>query len=96
MEFPTIFYRTPGIHSAGGKLTYDYVAVPDEEAADRFIDQGYVTSLEAALAPEPKADEPLSARALLEAEAKRLGVSFNRKTSDETLEERITAAQVPE
>lgn len=90
MEFPTIFYRSPGVHNAGGTRTYDYVGVPDEEAAEHFIDQGYVTSLEAALAPEPKADEPLSARALLEGEAKRLGVGFNRKTSDEALEQRIT------
>lgn len=97
MEFPTIFYRSPGVHNAGGMLTYDYVAAPDEDRVDELAADGWHPSLEAALAAnEPKlgqtAPDPatMSSRALLEAEAKRLGVGFNWKTSDEALEQRIT------
>lgn len=96
MDFPTIFYRTPGIHSAGGLLTYDYVGVKDEDEAEHFADQGYFPSLEEALAANaPKLGQtaseegPKSDRALLEEEAKRLDVSFNWKTSDEVLTDRI-------
>lgn len=90
MEFPTLFYRTPGVHNAGGTRTYDYVGVNDDDHAEALAADGWFPSLVEALAPGPKADEPLSARALLKAEAKRLGVSFNWKTSDEALEQRIT------
>lgn len=90
MDFPTLFYRSPGVHNAGGTATYDYIAVPDEERAEALIEEGWHSTLPGAL--DVHAEEP-SDRALLETEAKRLGVSFNWKTSDEVLIERITAAK---
>lgn len=59
-------------------------------APDDIQDAGIVANIEPVVSePEPVAPS----RDALEAEAKALGVSFNARTSDETLSERIAAAK---
>lgn len=58
-------------------------------APDDVQDAGIVANIKPASSSEPVAPS----RDALEAEAKALGVSFNARTSDETLSERIAAAK---
>lgn len=52
MKYPTLFYRTPGEHRLSGDKTFDYIAVPDEEAAEKLTSAGwYPTLVEAADPP---------------------------------------------
>lgn len=89
MEFPTLFYREGGPHNAGGTRTFDFIAVAnDDQAADRAA-EGWFPSLTEALASEQDPDT-MSDRSLLEQAARELGVSFNSRTSDQVLIERIT------
>ena len=100
-DFPTIVYRTPGPHKKPRGKTYAYRGAADQEAFDALIAKGWSASYEEAVSkldkkPKAKAveiDEVSSpTREELESKAKELGVSFNSRTSDITLSDRITAA----
>jgi hypothetical protein len=82
-------------------LTYAYAGASDKEQFDALIAKGWSASYEDAVSkldkkPKAKAveiDEVSSpTREELESKAKELGVSFNSRTSDITLSDRITAA----
>jgi hypothetical protein len=100
-DFPTILYRIPGPHKKPRGLTYTYTGAEDQEQFDALIAKGWFASYEDAaskLDKKPKAkaveiDEVSGpSREELETKAKELGVSFNSRTSDITLSDRITAA----
>jgi hypothetical protein len=100
-DFPTILYRIPGPHKKPRGLTYGYRGAADQEAFDALIAKGWSASYEDAaskLDKKPKAkaveiDEVSGpSREELEVKAKELGVSFNARTSDITLSDRITSA----
>jgi len=100
-DFPTILYRIPGPHKKPRGLTYGYTGAADQESFDALIAKGWSASYEAAaskLDKKPKAkaveiDEVSGpSREELEVKAKELGVSFNARTSDITLSDRITSA----
>jgi hypothetical protein len=100
-DFPTIVYRTPGPHKKPRGKTYAYRGAADQEAFDALIAKGWSASYEEAVSkldkkPKAKAveiDEVSGpTREELEIKAKELGVSFNARTSDITLSDRITAA----
>lgn len=67
----------------------DYKIVPDEEVAQHLESGWYLNPVECLKEPEGKSEN----REYLEIEAKALGVSFNSRTSDETLIERIEAVK---
>lgn len=100
-DFPTIVYRTPGPYKKPRGKTYAYRSAADQEAFDALIAKGWSASYEEAVSkldkkPKAKAveiDEVSSpSREELEVKAKELGVSFNARTSDITLSDRITSA----
>lgn len=100
-DFPTIVYRTPGPYKKPRGKTYAYRSAADQEAFDALIAKGWSASYEDAVSkldkkPKAKAveiDEVSSpSREELEVKAKELGVSFNARTSDITLSDRITEA----
>ena len=100
-DFPTILYRVPGPHKKPRGLTYAYTGAEDQEQFDALIAKGWSASYQDAAnkldkKPEAKAveiDEVSGpTREELELKAKELGVSFNARTSDITLSDRITAA----
>jgi hypothetical protein len=100
-DFPTIVYRTPGPHKKPRGKTYAYRGAADQEAFDALIAKGWSASYEEAVSkldkkPKAKAveiDEVSGpTREEMEIKAKELGVSFNSRTSDITLSDRITAA----
>jgi len=104
MSFPTIMYRVPGPHKKPRGGTYAYHGAEDQEAFDSLIAKGWFPSYDEAVAGKvgKKAaakveDEPIDdvkpySRAELEEQAKELGVSFNARTSDKKLAERIIEA----
>ena len=100
-DFPTILYRVPGPFKKPRGGTYATRPAADKEAFDALIAKGWSASYEEAaskLDKKPKAkaveiDEVSGpTREELEIKAKELGVSFNARTSDITLSERITSA----
>ena len=105
-DFPTIMYRVPGPHKKPRGGTYAYRGADDQEAFDALIAKGWFPSYEEAVAgkvagkatkaaaPVEDAVDEVSAptRDELEAKAKELGISFNARTSDKKLEERIAEA----
>ena len=100
-DFPTILYRIPGPHKKPRGKTYGYRGAADQEAFDALIAKGWSASYADAVSkldkkPKAKAveiDEVSSpSREELEVKAKELGVSFNARTSDITLSDRITSA----
>lgn len=93
MSFPTIVYRCPGDHSLPGG-SYSYRGVNDAEQLKEALVCGWFETIGEAIdgkASEP--DEPISedaaTREELEQKAKELDISFNARTSDEKLLERI-------
>lgn len=98
MDFPTIMYRTPGPHKKPRGGTYAYRGAADQEEFDALTAKGWFPSYEAAVAGKSTlkvAEEPIDevsgpTRAELETKAKELGVSFNARTSDKKLAERIS------
>ena len=102
-DFPTIVYRVPGRHWGPEGSTYDYKGVDDEAAFDAALDAGWHETITAALgatrvvaaaeALEDALDDvsPTS-RHELEQTAKSLGVSFNKRTTDAVLIQRIAEA----
>jgi hypothetical protein len=106
-DFPTILYRVPGPHKKPRGKSYAFKGAADKDAFDALIAKGWSASYEeAVIASQPlkpkakeveKAEEPVDevsapTREELEAKAKELGVSFNARTSDITLADRITSA----
>jgi hypothetical protein len=101
-DFPTIMYRTPGPHPKPRGGTYAYKGAADQAEFDVLIAKGWFPSYEEAVAGKIVAaaealDDALDVaspptRDELEAKAKELGVSFNARTSDKTIAERIASA----
>lgn len=105
MSFPTLVYRSPGPHRGPDASSYDYAPANDEAMFEELLSQGWHETLDDALGVEAAADaieaadmlaeavdaidEP--AREVLEAEARKLGVGFNSRTTDKVLAERIAA-----
>ena len=104
MDFPTIMYRVPGPHKKPRGGTYGYRGADDQEAFDALLAKGWFPSYEEAVAGkvgnkaaakvEDESIDEVSAptREELETKAKELGVSFNARTSDKKLSERIAEA----
>ena len=105
-DFPTILYRTPGPHKKPRGGTYKTTGAADKAEFDELLKKGWFPSyeeaaagkiagkiIEAAEAFEDAVDEVSApTRDELEAKAKELGVSFNARTSDKKLAERIAEA----
>ena len=97
-DFPTIMYRTPGPHPKPRGGTYAYKGAADQAEFDMLLGRGWFPSYEDAVvkkivAAVSEIDTVSPAtRDELEAKAKELGVSFNARTSDKTLAERIASA----
>ena len=101
-DFPTIVYRTPGMHRA----TYDFKGVDDSDALDVAIKSGWRLTLGEAVAGQRaqsviqeviEAQEAIddvspATRDELEQKAKELGIGFNARTSDTVLAQRIAGA----
>lgn len=99
-DFPTILYRTPGPHKKPRGVTYAYKGAADQEEFDSLIAKGWFPSYEDAVAGklspkviEEQIDEVSGpTREELEAKADELGLSYDGRTSDKKLAERITEA----
>lgn len=105
-NFPTIMYRVPGPHKKPRGGTYRTTGAVDKAEFDALLKKGWFPSYEeaaagkianeiikAAEAFEDAVDEVSDpTRDELETKAKELGVSFNARTSDKKLAERIAAA----
>lgn len=106
MDFPTIMYRVPGPHKKPRGGTYAYRGAEDKAAFDALIAKGWFPSYEEAVAGKRAGEIIKAAEAFddaiddvsdptrdeLEHKAKELGVSFNGRTSDKKLAERIAKA----
>lgn len=99
-NFPTTMYRVPGPHKKPRGGAYAYRGASDQAEFDALIAKGWFSSYEEAAAGKA-ADKPVDdtaddtkpySREELEAQAKELGVSFNARTSDKKLAERIIEA----
>ena len=105
-DFPTILYKTPGPHKKPRGGTYAYRGAADKAEFDALLKKGWFPSyeeaaagktakkiIEAAEAFDDAVDEVSDpTRDELETKAKELGVSFNSRTSDKKLAERIATA----
>lgn len=96
-DFPTIMYRTPGPHPKPRGGTYAYKGAADHAEFDVLLGRGWFPSYEDAVVgkivsavSEIDTVSPAT-RDELEAKAKELGVSFNARTSDKTIAERIAS-----
>ena len=96
-SFPTILYKTPGPHKKPRGGTYKTTGAADKAEFDELLKKGWFPSYEEAAAgkvasktvDEAADDTKPYSREELEAQAKELGVSFNARTSDKKLAERI-------
>jgi len=105
-DFPTIMYRTPGPHKKPRGGTYAYHGAADQEEFDALIAKGWFPSYEEAVAgkvgkkiaaPAKVEEAPIDevsgpTREELETKANELGVSYDGRTSDKKLAERIAEA----
>lgn len=105
-DFPSIVYKSPGLHRAGGGATYDYMGVTDEAACATALKAGWRLTLGEAVASvsatavikevieaqEAIDDVSPATRDELEQKAKELGIGFNARTSDTVLAQRIAGA----
>jgi len=101
-DFPTIMFKTPGPHRKPRGGTYAYKGAADQAEFDALLGRGWFPSYEDAavgkiVAAAEAFDDALdtvspATRDELEAKAKQLGVSFNARTSDKKIAERIAAA----
>jgi hypothetical protein len=97
-DFPTILYRTPGPHKKPRGGTYKTIGAADQAAFDDLISKGWFPSYEAAVTGTIKAvEKPIDevsapTRSELESKASELGVSYDGRTSDKKLAERIAKA----
>lgn len=106
-DYPDMVYRVPGLHRGPRGFTFDFLGVDDAEAMKAALASGWHRTIEGAIAGEKVdpviaeideakavlADIDGELREALEIEAKALGVSFNSRTSDKVLAERIAAAR---
>ena len=108
-DFPTIVYRVPGPHYGADGRGFEYKGVADGGEFDAALADGWFATMGEAMgdkaptaetvlreveeAKEAIADVTPETREELEAQAKALGVSFNSRTSDKVLAERIAEAQ---
>ena len=106
-DFPETVYRVPGLHRGFRGNTFDYAPVNSADELKAMQDKGWHLSIWDAIDAskvKPVIDEVAEAKAALddidgelrealEREAKELGVSFNSRTSDKVLAERIAAAR---
>lgn len=90
MKFPTLMYRVPGPFRRPGGLTFNTIGASDAEEFARLLGNGWHPSLDAALGLEDHDMPPT--REEMEAKAKQLGISFNKRTNDKTLLRRIEEA----
>lgn len=102
-NFPTILYRTPGPYRKPGGETYDTEGAADQETFDALTAKGWFPSYQEAVAGKRAGEIIAKAEAFddaidevsgptreeLETKAKEIGVSFNARTSDKKLAERI-------
>jgi hypothetical protein len=103
-DFPTIVYKSPGRHSGPPGKTYDYKGVADESEMAAALADGWFRTLSEACDPPAKpaqapvvdsggfSDEAPPTRTELETKARELGLSFDGRTTDKRLAERIAAA----
>jgi hypothetical protein len=99
-DFPTIMYRVPGPHKKPRGGTYAYRGAADQDEFDALLAKGWAASYEEAVGgktarktvDEVADDVKPYSREELEEQAKELGVSFNARTSDKKLAERIVEA----
>ena len=92
-DFPTILYRTPGPHRKPRGGTYKTIGAADQEAFDDLTSKGWFPSYEAAVTGKVVIDEVSApTRQELESKASELGVSYDGRTSDKKLAERIAKA----
>lgn len=99
-DFPTILYRTPGPHKKPRGKTYGYKGAADQVEFDALIAKGWSASYEEAVGGKLSTkvvEEPIDevsgpTREELEAKADDLGVSYDGRTSDKKLAERIAEA----
>ena len=105
-DFPTIVYRTPGPFKKPRGGSYATAPAADKAAFDALIAKGWFASYEKATVAQTAAEIIKSAEVFedavdevseptrdeLEAKAKELKVSFNARTSDKKLAERIATA----
>ena len=99
-DFPTILYRTPGPHRKPRGGTYKTIGAADQAEFDALIAKGWYPSYEEAVAGKaaPKVvEQPIDevsgpTREELETKADELGVSYDGRTSDKKLAERIAEA----
>ena len=97
-DFPTILYRTPGPHKKPRGGTYKTIGAADQEAFDDLTSKGWFPSYEDAVAGTIKAvEKPIDevsapTRHELESKAGELGISYDGRTSDKKLAERIAKA----
>lgn len=105
-DFPTIMYRVPGPHKKPRGGTYKTTGAADKAEFDELLKKGWFPSyeeaaagkiagkiIEAAEAFEDAVDDVSApTRDELETKAKELGISFNARTSDKKLSERIAEA----
>lgn len=106
-NFPDMVYRVPGLHRGPRGATYSFLGVNDADELKAALADGWHRTIEEAMgvkkakaviaevaeAQEAVADIEPETRDALEAKAKELGVSFNARTKDDVLAERIAAAQ---
>ena len=105
-DFPTIMYRVPGPHKKPRGGTYKTTGAADKAEFDELLKKGWFPSYEEAAAGKTATkiieaaapvedaidDESAPTREELETKAKELGISFNARTSDKKLAERIATA----
>lgn len=105
-DFPEIVYRVPGLHRGQNGETFDYRGVNDAGELQEALAEGWRLTMDEAIAgvdaqavvaEAVEAQDAADAvtdetREALEAKAKALGVSFNSRTSDAVLIQRIAAS----
>lgn len=105
-NFPDIVYRVPGPHYGADGRGFEYLGVNDAAEMDAAFAAGWHPTIEdamgvkkakAVIAEVAEAQEAVAkidtvTREQLETQAKALGVSFNARTKDDVLAERIAAA----
>lgn len=102
-DYPTMVYRSPGPHRASGGGTFDFLGVDDADAMKAAFNAGWRATIAEAVAgkaatailsevkeaQEAVDDVSPATRDELEQKARELGVSFNKRTSDKVLSQRI-------
>ena len=96
MKYSNIVYRCPGPHQRPGG-TYAFRGVESQEEEDQLLGQGWFRTMPEAIdgkssLKELPSDDAPPTREELEQKAKKLGVRFDKKTTDEALLKKVTEA----